>query len=264
MGARPWSSPFAAVLASDKVDGEGLRLKRLLADRHSICLLAMPAAAGRAPWASRGDSGRLEGCYGSIEAAGRRMVMPGCSVCNQIEGFEDQGRVVSEAAEEKVLGGVGGQTLLIAREEARRFMATYEQVAIAVHGVRSESSPAEPSQALAESREQLQGTPDLLNQAVQFLQKRGTHPDPVLIAALSQIRLAEWVHLKGLRSGAILLNPYSGWDVRLHLSTPDRSSPSNRKLHDRSRLGQGSVSSVGGGFAMGRSTGSTSPRARIL
>jgi hypothetical protein len=95
---------------------------------------------------------------------------------------------------------------LLAPAEARRFMATYEQVAIGVHGVLTASPSAEPSQALAEARKLLQETPELLNQAIQFLRERGTHPDPEVIEALSQMRLAEWVHLKDLKSGAILLD----------------------------------------------------------
>ncbi|AFY29531.1 hypothetical protein [Cyanobium gracile] len=85
-------------------------------------------------------------------------------------------------------------------------MATYEQVAIGVHGVLTENPCSEPSQALAKARKRLQETPELLNKAIQFLRERGTHPDPEVIGALSQMRLAEWVHLKDLKSGAILLD----------------------------------------------------------
>ena len=89
---------------------------------------------------------------------------------------------------------------LLAPAEARRFMATDEKAACGVHGVLTESPSAAPNQALAEVRKRLGETPEPLNQAIQFLREPGTHPDPELIEALSQMRLAAWVHLKGLKS----------------------------------------------------------------
>lgn len=39
-----------------------------------------------------------------------------------------------------------------------------------------------------------------------MLRTRKAEPDPDVIKALSQMRLAQWVHLKDLKSGAILLD----------------------------------------------------------
>lgn len=96
--------------------------------------------------------------------------------------------------------------MLLSPPDARRFMATYERVAIAVHAVGQEDPPANPSACLAAARRRLQQHPRLLDEAVRFLKQRGTEVDPEVIAALRQLVLATWVHLKDLRSGAIFLN----------------------------------------------------------
>ena len=97
--------------------------------------------------------------------------------------------------------------MLLSPQNAKRFMATYERVAIAVHAVSGEQVPANPRTCLASAREQLQDNPDLLDEAVSFLQQRHRPTDREVVEALRQMRLAEWVHLKDLRTGAIFLNP---------------------------------------------------------
>jgi hypothetical protein len=85
-------------------------------------------------------------------------------------------------------------------------MATYEQVALAVHAVRDENPPSNPTLVLTAARLLLQENPAQLDQAVNLLRTRKEEPDPDVIKALSQMRLAQWVHLKDLKSGAILLD----------------------------------------------------------
>lgn len=80
--------------------------------------------------------------------------------------------------------------MLLSAEDARRFMVTYERVALAVLNVGGVDVPADPKVCLARAREQLQDTP----------------VDHEVVEALGQMHLAEWVHLKDLRSGAVFLN----------------------------------------------------------
>jgi len=96
-------------------------------------------------------------------------------------------------------------TVLTPRD-SRRFINTYQQVAIALSKLQGNQTPPEPPQLLAEAREQLQHDPPLLDQAVALLNKRGLQADPEVIAALRQMHLGEWVHLKDLKSGSILID----------------------------------------------------------
>jgi hypothetical protein len=96
--------------------------------------------------------------------------------------------------------------MLLSPQDARRFMTTYERVAIALHAVCDKKPPKSPSACLAAARKRLQQTPALLDQAVRFLEQRDTESDSEVITALRQMQLAEWVHLKDLKSGAIFLN----------------------------------------------------------
>lgn len=96
--------------------------------------------------------------------------------------------------------------MLLAPADARRFMGTYEQVAIAVHGLQQGEVSDDPRQAIARARELLQHDPELLERAVSWLQQRSRRPDGEVIASLRTLRLDTWVHLKDLRSGSVLLD----------------------------------------------------------
>ena len=54
--------------------------------------------------------------------------------------------------------------MLLPAEDAKRFMVTYERVAIAVLNVGGVDVPADPKACLARAREQLQDRPELLAQ----------------------------------------------------------------------------------------------------
>ena len=96
--------------------------------------------------------------------------------------------------------------MLLPAEDARRFMVTYERVAIAVLNVGGVDVPTDPKVCLARAREQLQDRPELLTRAVSLLEQQDAAVDHEVVEALGQMHLAEWVHLKDLRSGAVFLN----------------------------------------------------------
>jgi hypothetical protein len=96
--------------------------------------------------------------------------------------------------------------MLLTPKDARRFMATYEQVALAMHAVAELETPGDPKACLASGRKALQRTPKLLGDAVAFLNKEAIKVDADVVDALRQMQLGEWIHLKDLRSGAIFLN----------------------------------------------------------
>jgi hypothetical protein len=96
--------------------------------------------------------------------------------------------------------------MLLSAQDAKRFMVTYERVAIAVLTIGGIKMPADPKTCLARAREQLQDSPELLAQAVSFLEQRNTPVDQEVVEALGRMRVAKWVHLKDLRSGAVFLN----------------------------------------------------------
>ena len=97
--------------------------------------------------------------------------------------------------------------MLLSPQNAKRFMATCERVAIAVHAVSGENVPVNPRACLASDRERLQQKSGLLDEAVSFFKGRHRPTDRKVIEALRLMQLAEWVHSKDLRSGAIFLNP---------------------------------------------------------
>lgn len=96
--------------------------------------------------------------------------------------------------------------MLLTPSDARRFMATYEQVAIAVHALQQGEVSDDPRQAIHRARQLLQQDPALLQRAVSWLQQRDQRPDAEVIAALGTLRLDTWVHLKDLRGGSVLLD----------------------------------------------------------
>lgn len=96
--------------------------------------------------------------------------------------------------------------MLLAPRDARRFMVTYERVAMAVHVIAALDAPASPQACLAKARKTLQDTPGLLDEAVAVLQKEGFRADEHVVKALQLMQLGEWIHLKDLSSGAIFLN----------------------------------------------------------
>ena len=95
---------------------------------------------------------------------------------------------------------------LLSRHDAQRFMTTYQQVAIALFVLKGKPIPVDPPLVLARAREQLQQTPELLDQAVAQMKGRGIRADPEVIEALGQMHLGEWVHLKDLKSGSVLID----------------------------------------------------------
>lgn len=96
--------------------------------------------------------------------------------------------------------------MLLTPNDARRFMATYERVAMAVHAVAGLDAPRSPQACLASAREALEETPGLLDEAVAVLKKEGVQADEDVVKALRLMQLGEWIHLKDLKSGAIFLN----------------------------------------------------------
>jgi len=96
--------------------------------------------------------------------------------------------------------------MLLNPEDAQRFMTTYERVAIAVHAVNNEQADAGPTACLVNARRQLHDNPEQLDEAIKHLREHNIPVDPDVIEALSQIKLAEWIHIKDLKSGAIFLN----------------------------------------------------------
>jgi hypothetical protein len=95
---------------------------------------------------------------------------------------------------------------LLSHHDAQRFMTTYQQVAIALSVLKGKPIPVDPPLVLARAREQLQEIPALLNQAVAQMKGRGIRADPEVVEALGQMRLGEWVHLKDLKSGSVLID----------------------------------------------------------
>jgi hypothetical protein len=96
--------------------------------------------------------------------------------------------------------------MLLSPTDAKRFMATYEQVAIAVHAITALDPPDNPTASLVHARERLQDAPGLLDEAVRFLKQQGAWTDPEVVEALRQMKLEEYVHVKDLKSGAIFLS----------------------------------------------------------
>jgi hypothetical protein len=96
--------------------------------------------------------------------------------------------------------------MLLSPEDAKRFMATYEQVALAVHAIAALDPPDNPTASLVHARERLQETPELLDEAETFLRRQGTWTDVEVLDALRQMKLEEYVHLKDLKRGAIFLS----------------------------------------------------------
>jgi len=92
------------------------------------------------------------------------------------------------------------------RHDSQRFIDTYQRVAIALSTLNGNPKPPDPPVLLAQAREQLQDAPELLDQAVTHLNQRGLRADPEVIEALRQMHLGEWVHLKDLKSGSILID----------------------------------------------------------
>lgn len=96
--------------------------------------------------------------------------------------------------------------MLLSQEDAQRFLATYEQVALAIHAVNNEQAAPDPAACLVNARRQLRENPERLDEAVNHLKQRDIPVDSDVIEALSQMKLAEWIHIKDLKSGAIFLN----------------------------------------------------------
>ena len=96
--------------------------------------------------------------------------------------------------------------MLLSPEDAKRFMATYEQVAMAVHAIAALDPPDNPTACLVHARERLQETPDLLDEAEAFLRRQGTWTDAEVLDALRQMKLDEYVHPNDLKRGAIVLS----------------------------------------------------------
>ena len=100
----------------------------------------------------------------------------------------------------------GHEGALLTPEEARRFMDTYKQVALAVHQLLRKSIPGDPRTMLQAARHQLQQQPDLLERAVRQLRRRQLQPDGEVIEALRQLRPSQWLFVKDLKNGAIFLD----------------------------------------------------------
>ena len=100
----------------------------------------------------------------------------------------------------------GREGALLAPEEARRFMATYKQVAMALHQLLRKSIPGDPRTMLQAARHLLQQQPDLLERAIKQLRRRQLQPDGEVIEALRQLRPSQWLFLKDLKGGAIFLD----------------------------------------------------------
>lgn len=96
--------------------------------------------------------------------------------------------------------------MLLSPQNAERFMATYERVAIAVHAIAALNPPDNTTASLVHARERLQDAPELLDEAVELLRRQGTWTDPEVVEALRQMKLDEYVHVKDLKSGAIFLS----------------------------------------------------------
>jgi hypothetical protein len=96
--------------------------------------------------------------------------------------------------------------MLLAPHDARRFMATYERVAIAVQAINQQQAASDPATCLVNARRQLLDNPERLDEVMQHLREHSIPVDPEVIEALSQMKLAEWIHIKDLKSGAIFLN----------------------------------------------------------
>lgn len=95
---------------------------------------------------------------------------------------------------------------LLSHHDAQRFMTTYQQVAIALSVLKGKPIPVDPPLVLAKARKQLQENPELLDRAVAQMKSRRIRADPEVIEALRQMRLGEWVHLKDLKSGSVLID----------------------------------------------------------
>ena len=96
--------------------------------------------------------------------------------------------------------------MLLSAPDAKRFITTYERLAMAVHAVAKLEPPANPMVRLARAREQLQQHPELLEEAKGVLKRQGTKVDAQVLEALRQMKLDEFVHLKDLKSGAIWIS----------------------------------------------------------
>lgn len=96
--------------------------------------------------------------------------------------------------------------MLLSPKDAKRFMATYERVAIAVHALAALDPPDTPTASLVMARERLQETPELLAEAVTYLKRQGSKTDPQVVEALRQMKLDEYLHLKDLKRGSIFLS----------------------------------------------------------
>lgn len=96
--------------------------------------------------------------------------------------------------------------MLLNPEDAQRFMTTYERVANAIHAVNKKQAAPDPTACLVNARRHLHDNPEALEQAIKHLRQNNIAVDPEVIEALSQMKLAEWIHIKDLKSGAIFLN----------------------------------------------------------
>jgi len=90
--------------------------------------------------------------------------------------------------------------------DARRFIDTYQKVAVAIHALLERPVPNNPTMALNDARAWISDDADLVQRAVTHLRRRGVTVDPEVIAALCWLRVEKWVHLKDLKRGAILLD----------------------------------------------------------
>ena len=96
--------------------------------------------------------------------------------------------------------------MLLSAHDARRFIKTYERVAMAIHVIRDLELTQDSRACLVRARQQFCDTPDLLDEAVVFLKQRESPVDPAVVKALSQMQLASYIHLKDLKTGSIFLS----------------------------------------------------------
>jgi len=86
--------------------------------------------------------------------------------------------------------------MLLPPADARRFIDTYQEVAVAIHPLLERPVPKNPRKAANDARSPISDDPDLVQQAGTNLRRKGVTVDAEVIEALGQLRLDEWVHLK--------------------------------------------------------------------
>jgi hypothetical protein len=96
--------------------------------------------------------------------------------------------------------------MLLQPADAGRFIDTYQEVAVAIHGLLKRPLPEDPTHTLNHARQLISKDAGLLERAAAHLHRKGRTVDPEVIGALRRLRLGRWVHLKDLKRGAILLD----------------------------------------------------------